>query len=411
MILVEKIFTFSTKKEIAGFLKNMDFPAFLSKLTTSNDLMKVAFFLLISETALQKLPELFVPFLREGIIDFVDKLSLDEEMKFLQLFPLFKPQSKLAPTNFDFKQFKYGFNPYSSSMPLDLNANPLGIEKPMGIEVETGMEDEIYGIEKDNLLQTIQKDSKETEETLKEFAEEMNSGLGEKSKYMELFQKFKKTREKIQQTAELLQKTHKKMDILKLEKKELGKPLTAEDLNNEKLKEIKLELSRLANRIISHIKTCKDFNALDVSSTNEIMNNLKEIISHLKNSGCDEDYGYKGFQIFISVLEKYKRITLYEMKNSNIVKSLLEFLLDGTLQKLESEKSKGENLFQEEVKMNEGEKKCEEVSLTAGQIPMILKRLFLFVYVLLKKSPNNPQGSLIILGRRRIDNEFSHNFQ
>lgn len=403
LILVEKIFSFSTKKEIALFLKNMDFPAFLSKLPISNDLMKIAFFLLITDSALQKLPELFIPFLREGIMDFIDKLSLDEEMKNLQVFPLFKQQAKFNPNPFDYKQFKYTYNP-NPHKDLDfLKSDFPGLEKPMMFnEGDDALnEDNIYGYkdkqayDTNQLLQTIQKDSKETEETLKEIEKEMAIQNAEKSKYLEVFQKFKKTKEKIQQTAELLQKTHMKMEATGANPPINKQGLTEAEQNNEKVKEIKAEINKLANRIIAQIKTSKDFNALDISSTNEIMNNLKDIINLLKNggnAGNEEDFGLKAFQIFINVLEKYKRITLYEMKNSNIVKSLLDFLFDGTLQKVGG--NKVEEFFQEEVKMNEdgSEQKNEEIALNGTQISTILKRLFVFVYTFLKKSPSNPQG-------------------
>ena len=386
----------------------MDFPAFLSKLPISNDLMKIAFFLLIADSALQKLPELFIPFLREGIMDFIDKLSLDEEMKTLQVFPLFKQQAKFNPNPYDYKQFKYSYNPnphkdvefFKSEFPI--------LEKPpmMFGEGEDALnEDNIYGYkdkqsyDTNQLLQTIQKDSKETEETLKEIEKEMAIQNAEKSKYLEVFQKFKKTKEKIQQTAELLQKTQTQMKMEGTGTNPIIKPgLTEAEQNNEKVKEIKTEINKLANRIIGQIKTSKDFNALDVSSTNDIMNNLKDIITLLKNgnnAGSEEDFGLKAFQIFINVLEKYKRITLYEMKNSNIVKSLLDFLFDGTLQKVGG--NKVEDFFQEEVKMNEvgSEQKIEEIALNGTQISTILKRIFVFVYTFLKKSPNNPQGLIL----------------
>jgi len=310
------------------------------------------------------------------------------------------------------------------------------LEKPLYGD-DPGMEEEIYGMDfnkekhafdTNQILQTIQKDSKETEETLKEIEKEINSQSAEKNKYLEVFQKFKKTKEKIQQTAELLQKTHKKIEnsasnLKGAEKKDVLKPVMTEaEQNNEKIKEIKLELNKLANRIIVQIKTSKDFNALDISSTNEIMNNLKDIISLLKNSMNsinDEDFGLKAFQIFINVLEKYKRITLHEMKNSNIVKSLLDFLFDGTLQKVSIGGNKiGEDFFQEEIKMNQdNEKKNDEVVLSGLQISTIVKRLFVFVYVFLKKSPNNPQGFFFILINKlnnvkvTIFNDFLHNLQ
>ena len=387
--------------------------------------MKISFFLLIAESALQKLPELFVPFLREGILDFLEKLSNEEEMKFLQLFPLFKTQPKYNPSNIDFKQhMKYAFNTYNKDF-LNKEAE-LYKEFPLldkQIEMEQPMEEEFFSYDlKDKqpmdpnmILQTIQKDSKETEETLKEIEQEINTQSTEKHKYLELFQKFKKTKEKIQQTAELLQKTHKKVENnpyvgLKLDKKEqILKPALSEtEINLEKIKEIKIELNKLAKKILFQIKTSKDYNSLDISSSNEIMGHLNEIMNLLKNNmssliqNNEEDFGLKGFQIFINVLEKYKRITLYELKNSNIVKSLLDFLLDGTTKKISlPANQKLEVIFEEEVKSNQEivEKKNEEVNLTNQQISTILKRIFVFIYVFLKKSPMNPQGFILFCNR------------
>lgn len=414
LILIEKIFSFSNKKEISSFLKNTDFPAFISKLTVSNDLMKISFFLLISEASLQKLPELFIAFLREGIIDFIEKLSLEEEMNFLQIFPLFKSQAKFNPNNFDFKKFKHPYNKdFLNKDPESYKDFPV-LEK--GIDNEQMMEEEFFTydflkekapmqIDPNQILQTIQKDSKETEETLKEIEQEINSQSTEKNKYLELFQKFKKTKEKIQQTAELLQKTHKNIENtsgLNPEKKELNKPiLTEAEQNLEKIKEIKIELNKLAKKILFQVKTSKDYNSLDISSTNEIMTQLNEINTLLKknnnpliHSVNDEDYGLKPFQIFINVLDKYNRITLHELKNSNIVKGLLDFLMDGALQKIPSSYQKAEDVFQEEIKMNQEvvEKKNEEINLNNHQTTTILKRVFIFISVFLKKSPMNPQG-------------------
>ena len=396
--------------------------------------MKISFFLLISESALQKLPELFLPFLREGIIDFIERLSIEEDMKFLQLFPLFKPQTKFNPTNLDFKQLKYTFNKDFLNKDMDIYKEFPLLEKPIGNDP---MEEEDFGddvffkdknsLDPNQILQTIQQDSKETEETLNEIEQEINSQSAEKNKYLELFQKFKKTKEKIKQTAELLQKTHKKLEDntgLKIEKKDLANKaplnMTEAELNTEKIKEIKGDLNKLAKKILSQIKNSKDFNILDVSSTNEIMNYLNEIIILLNNGmnpllqNNDEDYGLKAFNIFINVLDKYKRITLYELRNSNIVKSLLDFLLDGTLQKIPvSPNKKVEDFFKEEIKMNQEvfEKKKEEINLNNQQITTILKRIFVFIHVFLKKSPMNPQGFFLNRGGFGVNIGFSDNFQ
>lgn len=90
LILIEKIFFFSTKKELQIFLQKIEISAFLSKLITSNDIMKVSFLLLICDSALQKLPELIIPFIREGILSFLEKISLEDNLKNLEILPLNK---------------------------------------------------------------------------------------------------------------------------------------------------------------------------------------------------------------------------------------------------------------------------------------------------------------------------------
>lgn len=412
---MEKIFTFSNPKELVLFLKNADFPAFLSKITASDDLMKIAFFLLIVSSALQKLPELFIAFLREGIIGFLEKLALDEDLTNLQIYPLFKPPvnkfNPIAANGFDFKNYKYShtagpmMNQFDLNKELPILDKPIGIAQPGGMEEEEDFYEDKQIFDPNQILQNIQKDSKETEETLKEIEQEITKQTHEKNKYLELFQKFKKTKEKIQQTADLIQKSHKNPEsgsILMPEKKDLTKPLgtlTENEQTQIKMKQIKSELHQLANNILALLKTSKEYKELDLSSTSEIMSCLNEIISLFKNNmnklnNNDDDFGLKGFQVFLNVLDKYKRLTLYELKNSSIIKSLLEFIMDGSLKKLKIDPKKGDELFEEEVKMNP-ETNEEDISLSHHQISLIVKRMLLFLYVFQRSSPLNPQGFLL----------------
>lgn len=371
LILLEKVFAFSSKKELTAFLlKTPDFPSFLSKISAGNDLMKLAFFLLIVDSSLQK-TELFLSFLREGIVDFLEKLAQSPEMCEFQVFPLFRSQK--TATNYS----NYGL--FSKEFPVfdkNLQTAPQNLEEEELFEEKNPFETRF-------LLQNIQKEHIETEETLKEIEQALSNQSTEKNKYLELFQKFKKTKEKIQQTADLLQKSQKKGE--QPQKKDVSEE------NAAKINEIKQELGTIARNILNFARNSKEFKALDLSSTEEIMSSLKEIHNSLKlNLSNEHDFGLKAFEIFSKMLDKYKSFTLHELKNSNIIKSLLDFLTDGALKKLKAP-AKSE-LFCEEVK-----KECEELGelqLSQQQISLILRRIFLFLCTFLKKSPLNPQSSM-----------------
>lgn len=89
LILIEKIFFYSSKKELQLFLQNFDLASFLSKLINSNDILKIAFFLLICEKAISKLSDVVVvSFMREGILAFVEGLQNEENLKKLEVLPL-----------------------------------------------------------------------------------------------------------------------------------------------------------------------------------------------------------------------------------------------------------------------------------------------------------------------------------
>ena len=63
----------------------------LSKLISSNDILKIAFFLLITEKAVAKLADtVVVAFMREGILAFVESLQNEENLKKLEVIPLTK---------------------------------------------------------------------------------------------------------------------------------------------------------------------------------------------------------------------------------------------------------------------------------------------------------------------------------
>jgi hypothetical protein len=95
LILIEKIFSYSSRKELLNFLQEIDLASFLSKLVASNDILKIAFFLLITEKAVTKLADLVVvSFMREGILAFVEGLQNEENLRKLEILPLNKEVSR-----------------------------------------------------------------------------------------------------------------------------------------------------------------------------------------------------------------------------------------------------------------------------------------------------------------------------
>lgn len=156
-----------------------------------------------------------------------------------------------------------------------------------------------------------------------------------------------------------------------------------------KMKEIRDEISKIVKKILDLIKSHPEINANNVSS--EVGQSLNEVILLLTNnmslsSNIDDDFGFKAFKIFINILQKHKRITLFEFTNSNIVQTLLNFLLDGCIKP-----KKIQN--QEESKLGEkNEKIKEEIKINNEQVSLILKRIFIFANCFSAKSPIRSQG-------------------
>lgn len=85
---MEKMLSLSDKSEIMPYLLNGRIYSFLTQLMSSDDLMINSVFLLIIQMFLEKVPEVYIHFYREGIIDKLEKLSDIKTQPKLQIYML-----------------------------------------------------------------------------------------------------------------------------------------------------------------------------------------------------------------------------------------------------------------------------------------------------------------------------------
>ena len=67
LIIIEKMLTFSESFEVQKILKNVNLSNFLSQQLLSEDMMIVTITLLIIDVTIEKNPEIYVTFVREGL--------------------------------------------------------------------------------------------------------------------------------------------------------------------------------------------------------------------------------------------------------------------------------------------------------------------------------------------------------
>lgn len=75
LLCLEKILCFADEADIKNAIDPNSLALFLSKLTESNDIMIIAITLQILEVVCPKLPHMFTALAREGLIEFVTKLT------------------------------------------------------------------------------------------------------------------------------------------------------------------------------------------------------------------------------------------------------------------------------------------------------------------------------------------------
>ena len=111
----------------------------------------------------------------------------------------------------------------------------------------------------------------------------------------------------------------------------------------------------------------------------------------------EDDYGLKAFSLFVEILKKYKKITTFELKNSEFIQQIMRFLLGDTVEIFENENRmeiEGEEIEEEEKKaleeqFDEEKKLKKEPSLIEAQVSAIIRRLFVFCNVFARNSPLN----------------------
>ena len=88
LIIMEKMLSFSEKQEVMPHMSNGRIYFFLTQLMASDDLMINSVFLLIIQIFVEKMPELYHIFYREGIVDKLEKLSDVKTQPKLQIYML-----------------------------------------------------------------------------------------------------------------------------------------------------------------------------------------------------------------------------------------------------------------------------------------------------------------------------------
>lgn len=224
------------------------------------------------------------------------------------------------------------------------------------------------------LMSSLRKDSKVE-------GEQSNESL----RCLELLNKLKSTKEKIKKSTEILNKSKKK-------------PSQSSAQNNNQLIEVHQEMAKIAKNIIDMTKN-QSKNNLEVIS--DVSNTLNTVIVMLKSGmtpsfNYEEDFGLNAFQLFTKLLQKYKRITLYELNNSQIVRTLLDFLLDKSLKRTESK---------EEVKSNED--LALKIKLENKQVTTILKRIVVFARCFAENSPVKPNETVLDDFWNNLQNSFT----
>ena len=88
LIIMEKMLSFSEKQEVMPHMSNGRIYFFLTQLMASDDLMINSVFLLIIQIFVEKMPELYHIFYREGIVDKLEKLSDVKTQPKVQIYML-----------------------------------------------------------------------------------------------------------------------------------------------------------------------------------------------------------------------------------------------------------------------------------------------------------------------------------
>lgn len=106
LIIMEKMLSFSEKSEILPYMGNGRIYSFLTQLMSSDDLMINSVFLLIIQIFMDKIPEVYHNFYREGIIDKLEKLSDVKTQPKLQIYMLINRTSPF-PLSCNINEFNF----------------------------------------------------------------------------------------------------------------------------------------------------------------------------------------------------------------------------------------------------------------------------------------------------------------
>ena len=164
---------------------------------------------------------------------------------------------------------------------------------------------------------------------------------------------------------------------------------------------LKKEISTLSNNIHTKLQNLDKFKN-NLHESEQIQEFLKQICNLLKNNSNlkedskEMDFGLKAFEKFHEFIEKYKFITDYELKKCNLIETFISFLMDETV----SISEECSYFIKEEVKCEFDKiesnylNNCNgtDIEVTNKEMERIIRRLFVFFHVMLRKSPNNPKG-------------------
>jgi len=88
LISLEKLIQFCDVADLQKFLKLNQIYIFIAKLCKNNDIMIVAICLMTIEALFQKIPEVYVIMMREGVIDFIKSLTDPTQVMRLEAYSI-----------------------------------------------------------------------------------------------------------------------------------------------------------------------------------------------------------------------------------------------------------------------------------------------------------------------------------
>lgn len=394
LISFQKLIEFSDTEVLSKQFDLQVIANFLSKLTTSNDIMIIAITFIIVDLLITKIPETYVILTREGVIDCIKALSSLTEANKLEAYSVvakrYNPLDTLKQFTTSLNRMAAGGGGGSADFFANLEAESHRLESIM--QQLQFMKNPPESFSDSNDSKTLSS-AEEGSPAEKSPAKAGMFSLQNIPKSASLEHKF---------ITALNKKPSKESgSIMEEEAIPLEKP-AAMNQPVDKMTEVRRDIAVFAQEIYNKVK--EEMQKRNVSNLTpaSITTKLEEIsLSLEQNQWNPTEFGQKDFQKYLDLVSEHGRITNYELKNSKILSHLLNFIFDNVLlEEKENRKKVKSSPKEEEKKINSSDdldsektKEKRQIELTDQQCRTILGRIISFLYYFKKIKNKATEGN------------------